>query len=192
MAYSGGRGPPHWWAQSYGAVKIGYCGARSCMSLHLPPPQSWPAVCAAQYPSACAAAEAVGTRCAEPGAHCALTCSGFRDLSAKERAQAAARGAGAPAAEASGKTENIKPQILRVYFYWRDASCERRPLRSVLARLLAAEASGETAALVRSTMALTQLDTPGAAGNVVPAVARARFNARLLPGTGRHPGLGLV
>lgn len=57
-----------------------------------------------------------------------------------------------------------------------------RPLRAVLARVLAAEASGETAALVRSTLALTQLDTPGASGNVVPSAARARFNARLLPG----------
>lgn len=52
----------------------------------------------------------------------------------------------------------------------------------MLARVLAAEASGETAALVRSTLALTQLDTPGASGNVLPSAARARFNARLLPG----------
>ena len=78
-------------------------------------------------------------------------------------------------------------QTLRV-----EAEGSRRPLRAVLARVLAAEASGETAALVRSTLALTQLDTPGAAGNVVPAVARARFNARLLPGTGRHQGVGFT
>ncbi|KAK9821429.1 hypothetical protein WJX81_004737 [Elliptochloris bilobata] len=66
---------------------------------------------------------------------------------------------------------------------WVLRSSRSWPVRAVLARVLAAEASGETAALVRSTLALTQLDTPGAAGNVVPVAARARFNARLLPGT---------
>ncbi len=66
----------------------------------------------------------------------------------------------------------------------------RRPLRHVFARLLAAEASGETAALVRSTLALTRLETPGGAGNVVPPTARARFNARLLPGAPRPARAG--
>ncbi len=62
-----------------------------------------------------------------------------------------------------------------------------RPLRAIFPRLLAAEASGETAALVRSTLALTALSTPGGAGNVVPPTARARFNARLLPGAAHRP-----
>ena len=56
-----------------------------------------------------------------------------------------------------------------------------RPLRQLLARLLASQ-PGEVASAVRTTVAATGITTHPAAGNVLPSLATAHFNFRYLPG----------